>query len=191
MPETKKGLKPPDGWSPSLHQPLGCCLDSFLKERESQVCFFCCPRLLYGSEPPTPLGSLSTCCRHPAWDKVRRAAGCWQSEAVLRVLRFTTVLILQITKSHSKDLDLSTPTKKPKAVLSDNLTGTQRVHSKICDWMRVPWLCSRSSQLPPLTRDKLLMEHHNPALALGTQDGTSRIHGLKNIYKGTRWAERL
>lgn len=35
-------------------------------------------------------------------------------------------------KCHSKDLDLSTPTKKPKAVLSDNLAGTQRAHSKIC-----------------------------------------------------------
>lgn len=90
--------------------------------------------------PWTPVSSMSGM-QHPAWDKEPRAAGRWQSEWCSgKVLRFTTVFILQIssrypplTKCHSKDLDLSTPTKKPKAVLSDNLTGTQGVHSKICD----------------------------------------------------------
>lgn len=56
-----------------------------------------------------------------------------QGSARERVLGFTAVFILQITQCHSTDLDLSTPTKKPKAILSDNLTGTQTVHSKICN----------------------------------------------------------
>lgn len=51
VPETKKGLKPSDGQSPPPRQTLGCCLDSFLKERESQVWFYCCQRSLYWNGP--------------------------------------------------------------------------------------------------------------------------------------------